>query len=292
MNQLSGKPLREMKYSPRIRVDEHKLKKAFSILAVGSISLLLFLFMTSHSSPSLVGFTGRETTVADPVFDWNKLYPSERLHWTACYEKFQCARLEVPMDYSKPHEEKAAVALVRYPSKYQQDNPRWRGPILYNPGGPGGSGTELILALGELLSIIVGDEYDHVGFDPRGVGETTPSFSAFDSEIERLIVNSARPLTVNISSEGSLARMVAFTSLQGDLASRRHLPSFIGKYVSTPIVARDMLQISRAYGREKLLYWGMSYGTVLGATFASMFPDKIERMILDGVDDCYDEDVE
>jgi hypothetical protein len=71
-----------------------------------------------------------------PMSDREQIYPSEKLHWIDCYDGFKCARLQVPLDYSKPHEEKAAIALLKVPSKYEMDDPRWRGPILYNPVGP------------------------------------------------------------------------------------------------------------------------------------------------------------
>ena len=130
------------------------------LLATGCIAVSFFRISSPRDGSWLKSFEGNVSSSAQfhastPSFDWkkvcvcvpkyqrlrsestgNKVYPTETLHWVDCYERFQCARLEVPLDYSKLHEEKAAVALIRYPSKYREDDPRWRGPILHNPVSP------------------------------------------------------------------------------------------------------------------------------------------------------------
>jgi pimeloyl-ACP methyl ester carboxylesterase len=93
------------------------------------------------------------------------------------------------------------------------------------------------------------------------------------------------PAPLNATSD-ALPRQVARSALFGDLAKKRL--SYTGQYVSTALVSRDMLRITEAHGAEKLQYWGFSYGSVLGITFAAMFPDKVERLIVDGVCDTYD----
>lgn len=81
---------------------------------------------------------------------------------------------QVPLDHSEPDGLKAAIALIRKPSTYLESPASYRGPILFNPGGPGGSGVDLVMGLaGDLLSTIVGPEFDVVGFDPRGTHVST-----------------------------------------------------------------------------------------------------------------------
>ncbi|KAH7099404.1 alpha/beta-hydrolase [Auriculariales sp. MPI-PUGE-AT-0066] len=218
-------------------------------------------------------------------FAWNSVIPSETLEWVSCYERpFECARLEVPLDYARPHGQKAAIALIRLPSKYSIGHALWRGPILYNPGGPGGSGVADVLRDGHAYSRMIGDDFDHVAFDPRGVGFTTPSLQLFRTTAEAKIFALARPTTLNDSAD-SLARTWAWSKMMGKLVEERKEVNWVAQHMSTAIVARDMLAITRAFGREKLQYWGFSYGSVLGATYATMFPDKVERIIIDGVVD-------
>ncbi|KAF8954240.1 hypothetical protein BDZ97DRAFT_1928523 [Flammula alnicola] len=155
-------------------------------------------------------------------FSWERLPPRKELEWRDCFQGRQCARLIVPLNHSDPLGElEAVIALIRKPSIFPPDSDSYRGPVLFNPGGPGGSGVDFIQGLrGDLFSTVIGPQFDIiVGFDPRDQ------------------------------------------------------------------IARDMLSIVEAHGRSKLQYWGFSYGTVLGATFASLFPDKVERLIIDGVVD-------
>ncbi|KZT36575.1 hypothetical protein SISSUDRAFT_1049722 [Sistotremastrum suecicum HHB10207 ss-3] len=245
--------------------------------------------LVSLSMWYLSGTTGEEVKRAcvkstSNEFSWDKLTPSTTLDWVECFEKFQCTRLEVPLDYAKPEGKKAAVAVIRLPSKYPVGHKKWRGPILYNPGGPGGSGVGLLQRAGESFSGVIGDDYDHVSFDPRGIGATTPPVNAFPTPAERATFNLREGPLVNETAD-ALAVLYAGSDVLGQLVELRSKES--AEHVSTAVVARDMLSITRAYGREKLLYWGFSYGTVLGITYASMFPDNVERIIVDGVVDTY-----
>ncbi|PPQ95846.1 hypothetical protein CVT26_015976 [Gymnopilus dilepis] len=220
-------------------------------------------------------------------FSWEKLPPSRRLEWQDCYPDRQCARLVVPLNYCEPNGREAIIAVVRKPSKYEEGSPLYRGPVLFNPGGPGGSGVDMIRGgSGDSFSTILGPQFDIVGFDPRGISRSLPRASFFKTDVERALWGQTVGV-VNTTEEG-VARTWARFKVLGDLAAETD-DGYL-RHINTDNTARDMLSIVRAHGREKIQYWGfsgllVSYGTVLGATFASMFPDNIERFVIDGVVD-------
>ena len=124
----------------------------------------------------------------------------------------------------------------------------------------------LIFRAGDKFATILGSDYDIIGFDPRGIGHTTPVVSFFESEPELTRWGLQEAPLLN-STPDAFARTVARSQIIGQLANERSAEA--SKHVSTAVVARDMLEITRAHGREKLLYWGFSYGSVLGATCVS-----------------------
>ncbi|CAK5282286.1 unnamed protein product [Mycena citricolor] len=219
---------------------------------------------------------------------WNEIVPSSKLLWTDCYGDKQCARLLVPLDYGGAQGRTAAIALVRLQSVVSHHSNEYRGPILLNPGGPGGSGVDFLLSRGAALQKIVGDQYDMVGFDPRGISRSTPRASFFLSRAERALWETSGDMfarSVN-ESASSLADGWARGILHGQLAGERDVENTL-QFINTDHTARDMLSVVHAHGFEKLNYWGFSYGSVLGASFAAMFPDKVEGLIIDGVADSY-----
>ncbi|KAF8816535.1 hypothetical protein BYT27DRAFT_7182119 [Phlegmacium glaucopus] len=212
-------------------------------------------------------------------FSWDKLTPMKELIWQQCFPGRQCARLIVPLNYSDPEGEEAVIAVIRKPSTLPETSSNYRGPVLFNPGGPGGSGIDIIQAGGDFFSVLLGPQFDIVGFDPRGVGHSTPRVAIFRTATERGIWES-RGL---YKEEDAVAHTWARARVRSQLAGERnhiHL-----RHINSDQTARDMLRIVEAHGRTKIQYWGFSYGSVLGATFASMFPDKIERFIIDAVVD-------
>ncbi|GJE96256.1 alpha/beta hydrolase [Phanerochaete sordida] len=259
------------------------------LLLVGSFALakgLLGALTNKHASPR------HELRVApsDPEAVWDDIPPStvDSLSWVSCYSGKECARLMVPLDYAKPDGPQAGVAMVKIPSKYGPGDEKYRGPILFNPGGPGGSGVGFIaLEIGDSFQRLIGEEFDIIGFDPRGVGRTTPQVVFFPDEAEaaawRIRVEGDPGLN---TSADALPRLWARAQVQSAIAGRAS--SHASPYVGTALVARDMLSIVRAHGTDKLQYWGVSYGTILGATFAAMFPDNVGRLIIDGVVDADD----
>ncbi|KAI0086450.1 TAP-like protein-domain-containing protein [Irpex rosettiformis] len=259
------------------------------ILLVLAVVALSFDYFSDNASGGHKESTHGEVNENTVEF-WNTIpvswYKHNDIVWKDCYGEKQCARFSVPLDYLNENADGpwATIALVRVPAKVPPESPAYRGPILFNPGGPGGSGVALIAQFGSGLQRIIGEDFDIVGFDPRGVGFTTPYLSIFKDDGEGMawsLRESAAPLW-NSSSDAIPrlhARSTVLNTLIGDRAAG------VVDYVSTASVARDMLEITKAHGRDKLQYWGFSYGSVLGATYAAMFPNNVERLIIDGVMD-------
>ena len=154
-------------------------------LALFSASLL--------SSTSAEMHDRRQETPERPTFDWGSLEPTTELNWVDCYiAPYQCTRLSVPLNYSSPDDGSGAVAIVRYPSPLA-DTSSYEGPILFNPGGPGGSGVDTIVAGGPRVQAIFGEEFDIIGFDTRAVGETTPQLTFPGTEEESIEMNRDYP---------------------------------------------------------------------------------------------------
>jgi pimeloyl-ACP methyl ester carboxylesterase len=160
-----------------------------------------------------------------------------------------------------------------------ESSPEYKGPILFNPGGPGGSGVEWIRLSGDSFTSILGPQFDLVGFDPRGVGQSTPRVAPFRTAAEQALWY-APELHI---AEDNVANIWARALVHGQLVQDRD-DGYL-RHINTDQTARDMLRIVEAHGRTKLQYWGVSYGSVLGAVFASMFPDNIERLLIDGIVD-------
>ncbi|KAG7446178.1 alpha/beta-hydrolase [Guyanagaster necrorhizus] len=215
-------------------------------------------------------------------FAWLDLPASYALEWVDCYTGFQCSNLKVPLNYSNPDSNETIVlAIIQYPSPLPVNSTDYKGPLLFNDGGPGGSGVDYVLEQGVYYSQMFQDQYDIVGFDPRGVARST-RVSFYETGVERALWGYNIAVELMGRPDG-VANAWAQATITGQLAAERD--TGILAHINTDQTARDMLKITEAYGREKLQYWGFSYGTVLGVTFAAMFPDKIERMVLDGVVD-------
>ncbi|PVH82334.1 alpha/beta-hydrolase [Cadophora sp. DSE1049] len=217
---------------------------------------------------------------------WGEIQPSGDIVWYQCYEQYDCARLELPLDWLDPSDpRRATLAIIRYNAT---DIANYNGPVFINPGGPGGSGAWFVKRLGPYYQFVVGKNHDIISFDPRGVGASTPQISCWNAssastssllwDLQEPPVLDAHPGTIYDSfAHGAAFSQQCITQL-GDTA----------RFVSTPSVARDMLHVMEKLGESKLKYWGFSYGTFLGTTFASLFPDKVGRMVNDGNVDARD----
>ncbi|KAI0418993.1 hypothetical protein F5X98DRAFT_88189 [Xylaria grammica] len=227
--------------------------------------------------------SGRRPHQRADTQDWSTIEPSRDLLWHSCYNgAYDCARLDVPMDWLDPSDEKRVViAVIRLRATELDD---YRGPVIFNPGGPGGSGVFALIDRGASIQNIIGKNHDLISFDPRGIGGTLPRVECWDTaEQSQFWSRQSIQLGVVDAHPGTIYDVYArAAALSQQCETHMIAKSDILRHVGTTPVARDMLEIVHKLGYEKLKYWGFSYGTVLGGVFASMYPDKIERLVSDG----------
>ena len=203
---------------------------------------------------------------------------SDTLDWGKCDDPsaqdpaLQCATLKVPLDYDNPTGDSIDMALVKVPATGDRT-----GAVLFNPGGPGGSGFDFIGFSGTGLSSTLGIEsMDLIGFDPRGVDRSGGIRCVSDQfEDQHLYIDDTpdTPEDQTLEDEAHNGFIDGCKAKYGDTL----------KFYSTVNTARDMDAIRAALGDDKISYLGVSYGTYLGATYATMFPDRVRAMVLDSV---------
>lgn len=200
-------------------------------------------------------------------------YYDQVLSWDSCGGGFECASLTVPLDYDQPYEQAISISLVRLKAANNT-----LGSLVLNPGGPGGSGIQYARAAEIVVSDVVRENYDIVGFDPRGVGESSPIECIDDQTTDEYIALDGTP-----DDQTELDKSVEMLTKFG-AACLENSPDLV-ENVDTVSAAKDLDIMRAALGDEKLNWLGKSYGTFLGATYADLFPQNVGRMLLDGAID-------
>jgi len=187
---------------------------------------------------------------------------------------FTCATVRVPLDYATPHGATIELALV----KHAATDPTHRiGTLFANPGGPGGQGLTQIPGWIDFFPQPVKARFDIVSWDPRGVGFSTAvqCFASPDAEGEFLGDDGDFPRTV--------AQQPAYIATWAEFGKRcGERNGTLLAHVSTGDSARDLDRLRQLVGEPKLTYIGLSYGTILGATYANLFPNRVRALVLDG----------
>lgn len=199
----------------------------------------------------------------------------QEIDWEDCEsdDALECGWLEVPVDYDDPEGDTLELRVSRDPA----DEPDERvGSLLTNPGGPGASGAEFIAyaPFGRALT----DRFDVVGWDPRGTGESSPIDCLTDEELDEYLAYSP-----DLDTPAGQAGVVEWEERFGEGCEA--LSGDLVNHVSTVETARDMDVLRAALGDEQTHYLGFSYGTTLGAVYATYFPERSERLVLDGATD-------
>ncbi|GII20662.1 alpha/beta fold hydrolase [Planosporangium mesophilum] len=232
------------------------------------LALLAVTAVTAVLTPATPGHAAAKP----PALSWGACPPAEP--GVERDPRQQCATLRVPLDYRRPQGRQIDIAVSRIPTA----KPGLRhGILLFNPGGPGGSGLDFPGMLLPLLPADVTDRFDLIGFDPRGIANSTPVTCGIDPNTPtELILPYPAP-------DGSIGRNVAYA--RRTAADCARLSGDLLPYLTTANTARDMDRIRAALGEPKLSYLGYSYGTYLGAVFTSLFGAHSDRIVLDSAVD-------
>ena len=252
--------------------------------AVGVLVAVLVLGGDEEDEPgarpqpdrSPVTVTPSGTAAVAPAEELQAYYTQE-VTWSPCASRpqFDCATMEVPLDYAEPDGERIDIALLKVPAREPE---RRVGSLVVNPGGPGGSGTDYAASASLSFRQALLQRFDIVGFDPRGTGDSTTVDCLTDAELDAYVAADQDPDTpAEMRSYDRLLRLLG----QGCVERSGALAS----HVTTIEAARDMDVLRSVLGEDRLAYFGASYGTKLGATYAELFPKRVGRFVLDGAVD-------
>jgi len=248
-----------------------------AVTALATVSLMLtgclYAMIPEESTP-------RPTRTIEPDTSGisEDLLPfyAQELQWSSCAGNMECTDVTAPLDWDNPELGEISLAVVRH-----QATSTPLGSLLTNPGGPGASGVELIASS---ISYAVGakliENYDVIGFDPRGVGQST-AVTCFDAaEMDEYLYS------IPVAPRGSAEWEAELQEKNQRFADACEANSDgILPHITTINSARDMDLLRGVLGDKKLNYLGYSYGTFLGATYAELYPDRVGRLVLDGAVD-------
>ncbi len=235
-------------------------RRRITALALGAVTALPVALAPAAASAA-----------EDPL----RRYERQQLRWERCDAQqpaaFECATVVVPLDYARPAGRTIDVAVSRVRAGSARER---HGVLLMNPGGPGGPGLELPVLMAPALSPQVRERFDLVGFDPRGVGRSSP-VSCGLSEDERGFQHPYAARTFGRDTARAKSVADKCRAAAGDV-----LP-----HLTTRNTARDMDLVRAVLGERRISYFGHSYGTYLGAVYTQLFPQRADRFVLDSAVD-------
>lgn len=236
--------------------------------------------LSESSLPSPTSTSGRPLLAVPPVQPRGftdpppgkglQRYRRQPLVWQPCGRGLACARVLVPLDYAHPDDTAITLSLAQRPATGAVH----RGPLFVNPGGPGGSGVDLVSGLDPAGLT----DFDLIGWDPRGVGRSTPATCFTGAEMDRFRSIDDSPDTPT-EEQALLHEDRAFG------ASCLARSGVLLEHISTAETVSDLDLLRELIGAAQLNYLGFSYGTLIGSLYAQNYPARIGRMVLDGATD-------
>ena len=234
-----------------------------AFLWVAAAALLMGVLPTSVATPGSAASAVRETSTST-------------IAWSSCGDRLECARIRVPLDWDRPRGPAISLAVIRHLASRPDER---IGSLFLNPGGPGESGVGLVKGAGSDLDGWGDGRFDVVSWDPRGTNASTP-VRCFRSR------PAATKFWEGVSIPTTKRASQAFSRKAAALARRcGRVSGWLLPHITTADTARDLDFLRRLVDDEKLTYAGLSYGTLLGQTYANMFPGRVRAMLLDGVVD-------
>jgi pimeloyl-ACP methyl ester carboxylesterase len=252
-----------------MRIRRARVWTAVTMATIAMTTMSLVAHAGSRQGTRLTAALGRPAAGAFPQ------RPSS-IAWGRCDDpdmraaQARCASLSVPLDYANPSGAQIRLAISRV--KHTSSAAHYQGVILVNPGGPGLSGLSQS-TMGALIPHGVGADYDWIGFDPRGVGSSTPTLSCKPNyyHADRPSYTPTSPADVRLWRARSRSYARACEEKNATL-----LP-----FMTTADSARDMDSIRQGLGVDRISDWGAGYGTYLGQVYATLFPSHVDRMVFD-----------
>ncbi|MEO3873723.1 alpha/beta hydrolase [Nonomuraea sp. B12E4] len=230
-------------------------------------------------NPLVTALTAMSLAALPVVLPAGTAQASAAPRWQACGggadPRQECSALKLPIDYGAPAKGTFSLAVSRI--RTAKPGTR-RGVLVLVPGGPGSPGLDRPSALVGKLPKSVLDRYDLIGFDPRGVGRSSPVSCGLAHEDLAMVRLKPYP-----AADGGVAENASWSRRIAEACARNGGPLF--QAITTRNEARDMDAIRLALGEDRLSYWGVSYGTYAGAVYATMFPGHTDRVVLDSNDD-------
>jgi pimeloyl-ACP methyl ester carboxylesterase len=250
------------------------LRKFIAVVLAIFIALVATLgYRITQSDSSNTSTPEPSQSASVPEGDGLDGYYSQPLDWSDCNDGFECATFNVPIDYANPADGAMQISAIR-----KLASGTAQGSLILNPGGPGGSGIEYTTYVDFVVSNTLRENFDIVGFDPRGVGQSTPVECLDDQQTEEYIALDGSP-----DNQTEINQAQEMAELFGQTCATNSPDIF--RFLDTVSATRDIDILRALLGDEKLNWLGKSYGTFLGATYADLFPERVGRMLLDGAID-------
>jgi pimeloyl-ACP methyl ester carboxylesterase len=233
----------------------------------------------ASTSAASAGSTGTGSAGSDGAGTAAIVPQASTLSWHSCSGQqltgLECSSLQVPLNYADPSGRKITLALSMAPATAPVA--QQQGVLLVNPGGPGASGLALAAEVASGISPQVAADYDIVGFDTRGVGSSVPALSC-----DPTFYSGVRP---DYIPANAAAEQVLIGRAKTYAAGCEQRYGWLLPYLTSVNIARDLDQVRRAFGVQKINYFAFSYGTYLGQVYGTLFPGRVRRMVLDSTVD-------
>jgi pimeloyl-ACP methyl ester carboxylesterase len=250
------------------------LRKFLAIVLATLVAIVATLgYLVVQLDPADGTYAEPSESASIPQGDGLDGYYAQQLEWSECNKDFECSYFSVPIDYTNPADGAMRISVIRKLATGSA-----QGSLVLNPGGPGGSGIEYTTYVEYVVSASLRENFDIVGFDPRGVGQSTPVECLNDEQTEEYIALDGSP-----DDQIEIDQAQEMAELFGQTCATNSPDTY--KFLDTVSATRDIDILRALLGDEKLNWLGKSYGTFLGATYADLFPDRVGRMLLDGAID-------